>query len=174
MGLEHVNILFNFPTLPIKSPSIISFPQKILFLLIFLFIITMPSRVVVRVLLVILSIFLLYVANIAASSSLPERLLRSTAELRNHTAVSEFRLLNRRQLIECPNANPYLKVSITSNHSLSDDEYVTVNITGVFVPSTRDWVAMISPSQSEYVRTSIISFLIFLFFSNDELNTAHV
>ena len=85
------------------------------------------------------------------ASSLPERLLRSTAELRNHTKISEFRLVNRRKLVECPDPNPYLKVRVTSNPTLSDEEYVTVNITGVLEPSETDWVAMVSPSHSEYV-----------------------
>ncbi|KAH6766104.1 hypothetical protein C2S52_017087 [Perilla frutescens var. hirtella] len=80
--------------------------------------------------------------------SLPERLVRSTAELRNHTAISEFRVVNRRQLINCPDPNPYLGVSASSNASLSDDGYITVNITGVLVPSRNHWVAMISPSHS--------------------------
>ncbi|XP_057784798.1 probable inactive purple acid phosphatase 27 [Salvia miltiorrhiza] len=108
-------------------------------------IIKMPS-LSFRVL-TIFSIFF-FAANTDASS-LPERLLRSTAELRNHTSISEFRLLNRRQLLDCPDPNPYLKVNVTSNPSLSDDEYVTVNITGVLLPSENDWVAMISPSHSD-------------------------
>ncbi|XP_057784787.1 probable inactive purple acid phosphatase 27 isoform X2 [Salvia miltiorrhiza] len=108
-------------------------------------IIKMPS-LSFRVL-TIFSIFF-FAANTDASS-LPERLLRSTAELRKHTSISEFRLLNRRQLLDCPDPNPYLEVNVTSNPRLSDDEYVTVNITGVLLPSENDWVAMISPSHSD-------------------------
>ncbi|KAL2225462.1 UNVERIFIED_CONTAM: putative inactive purple acid phosphatase 27 [Sesamum indicum] len=87
-----------------------------------------------------------------SSSSLSESLLRSTIHLRNHTAISEFRLVNRRHLINCPGNNPFLQVNISSvdgHTTLSDDEYVTVNITGVLLPSTGDWVAMISPSHSK-------------------------
>ncbi|KAK4407606.1 putative inactive purple acid phosphatase 27, partial [Sesamum angolense] len=88
-----------------------------------------------------------------SSSSLPESLLRSTIHLRNHTAISEFRVVNRRHLINCPDHNPYLQLNISSD-TLSDDEYVTVNITGVLLPSSNDWVAMISPSHSN-VKTCI-------------------
>ncbi|EYU46049.1 hypothetical protein MIMGU_mgv1a017799mg, partial [Erythranthe guttata] len=82
----------------------------------------------------------------------PERLTRSKLEqLRNYTAISEFRVLNRRYLIDCPDPNPYLQLNTTSGSgpTLSDDEYVTVNITGVLLPSSGDWVAMISPSHSD-------------------------
>ncbi|XP_041992872.1 probable inactive purple acid phosphatase 27 isoform X1 [Salvia splendens] len=102
----------------------------------------MRSQLVVTILIVIFSI------NTDASS-LPERLLRSTAELRNHTKISEFRLVNRMQLAKCFHPNPYLKISVTSNPTLSDEEYVTVNITGVWPPSITDWVAMISPSHTD-------------------------
>ncbi|KAL8055790.1 hypothetical protein ABFX02_04G078800 [Erythranthe guttata] len=88
----------------------------------------------------------------ASSPTRPERLARSKLELlRNHTAISEFRVLNRRYLIDCPDPNPYLQLNTTSGSgpTLSDDEYVTVNITGVLLPSSGDWVAMISPSHSD-------------------------
>ncbi|KAL8531334.1 hypothetical protein ACS0TY_008093 [Phlomoides rotata] len=78
---------------------------------------------------------------------MPERLLRSTLELRNHTAISDFRVINRRQLLKCPDPNPYVQVNISSD-PLPDDGYVTVNITGVLEPSKTDWVGMISPSHS--------------------------
>ncbi|KAI3450185.1 hypothetical protein Pfo_006850 [Paulownia fortunei] len=108
----------------------------------------MPSTPlwVPRIFLVTFAIF--FLSTNTDASSLPERLLRSTLELRNHTAISEFRLLNRRHLIDCPDPNPYLQLNISSHPSLSDDEYVTVNITGVLLPSSSDWVAMISPSHS--------------------------
>lgn len=97
--------------------------------------------------LTIIAVF--FLSSNTTASSLPERLLRSTAELRNHTAISDFRLVNRRRLAECPDPNPYLKVNVTSDPTLPDDGYVTVNITGVLVPSRHDWVAMISPSHSK-------------------------
>uniref|UniRef100_A0A2N9EWH6 Purple acid phosphatase n=2 Tax=Fagus sylvatica TaxID=28930 RepID=A0A2N9EWH6_FAGSY len=67
---------------------------------------------------------------------------------RNYTAISEFRLLNRRTLIECPNPSPYLQVNVSLKSSLSDEEYVKVTVNGVSRPSDHDWVAMISPSHS--------------------------
>ncbi|KAK4419782.1 putative inactive purple acid phosphatase 27 [Sesamum alatum] len=115
-----------------------------------------PFRVL-RIFLPILIIIFLFAnpASLTLSSSLPESLLRSTLQLRNHTAISDFRVINRRHLINCPDHDPYLQVNVTSNgRSLSDDEYVTVNITGVLLPSSNDWVAMISPSHSN-VKTCI-------------------
>lgn len=110
--------------------------------------INMPSPFTLLIIsLVIFSIFLFPAANTHASS-LPERLLQSTAELRNHTAISEFRVVNRRRLMSCHDPSPYLHVNVSSNSSLSDDGYVTVNITGVLLPSSSHWVAMISPSHS--------------------------
>lgn len=111
-----------------------------------------------QIFIITIYIFFFFSANTNAYS-LPERLLRSTAELRNHTALSEFRLVNRRQLLECPDPNPYLQVNVTSDPTLSDEGYVTVNITGVLVPSSRDWVAMISPSHSECVMTSLFNLI---------------
>ncbi|CAI9765012.1 unnamed protein product [Fraxinus pennsylvanica] len=80
------------------------------------------------------------------SSSLPERLLKSTAAHHNYTAISEFRVLNRKLLKDCPDPNPYLQITTSSINKLSDEGYITVNVTGVLLPSTTDWVAMISPS----------------------------
>ncbi|KAB1227530.1 putative inactive purple acid phosphatase 27 [Morella rubra] len=66
----------------------------------------------------------------------------------NHTATSEFRLLSRRTLIECPNPSPFLQIDVSPDSSLSDEEYLRVTVTGVLNPSGRDWVAMISPANS--------------------------
>ncbi|PIN03055.1 Purple acid phosphatase [Handroanthus impetiginosus] len=96
-------------------------------------------------------IFFFFINNnilLSHSSTLPEKLTRSAFQLRNHTAISEFRVLNRRHLIECPDPSPYLQVNISSNRGLSDDEYVTVNVTGVLLPSRSHWLGMISPSHS--------------------------
>ncbi|OWM90033.1 hypothetical protein CDL15_Pgr026946 [Punica granatum] len=82
-------------------------------------------------------------------SSLHPLVAHSAARHRNYTGISEFRLLNRRSLLKCPDANPYLKISVRANSSLSDDEYVTVNVSGVLSPSKSDWVAMITPSNSD-------------------------
>ncbi|KAG8388806.1 hypothetical protein BUALT_Bualt02G0163400 [Buddleja alternifolia] len=100
--------------------------------------------------LLVFTIFILTPSNIYSVSVSSERLVRSTLEeFRNHTAISEFRMLNRRHLLNCPVTNRYLQLNISSvGSTLSDDEYVTVNVTGVLFPSSRYWVAMISPSHS--------------------------
>ncbi|OMO75881.1 hypothetical protein COLO4_25836 [Corchorus olitorius] len=67
----------------------------------------------------------------------------------NYTAISDFRMLNRRSLLTCPDPNPYLQINVTNNSDLSDDQFVTVNVSGVLLPSDSDWVAMISPSNSD-------------------------
>jgi hypothetical protein len=67
----------------------------------------------------------------------------------NFTALSDFRLINRRILKDCSSSNPYVKVNISSNSGLSDNEFVTVTVTGVSRPRDGDWVAMISPSNSK-------------------------
>lgn len=81
--------------------------------------------------------------------SLSSHLLNSTAEFQGYTAISDFRVINRRELGECPDPNPYLEVNISSNSTLSNEEYVTVTVSGVLLPSESDWVGMISPSHSE-------------------------
>ncbi|KAJ4970999.1 hypothetical protein NE237_004098 [Protea cynaroides] len=98
-----------------------------------------------------------------------EIIINSTTEFQGHTAISEFRLLNRRILFECLNLNQFLEVKIqaVSETGLSDDQNVTVTITGVLDPSHLDWVAMISPFSSSvrdcpfngayYVQTGDIS-----------------
>ncbi|XP_024984654.1 uncharacterized protein LOC112520468 isoform X2 [Cynara cardunculus var. scolymus] len=96
--------------------------------------------------------FLLFTSAILVfglSSSLHKALENSTAEFGNHTGISDFRLLNRRSLITCPNSGPYVRVKVSPISQLSDEQYVTVSITGVFNPSGSDWVAMISPSHSD-------------------------
>lgn len=87
----------------------------------------------------------------AASQSLPlVDHIRTQAEFANHTAISDFRMINRRTLNDCPDPNPYIEINVSSTNSkLSDDQFVTVTISGVLVPAASDWVAMISPANSE-------------------------
>ena len=73
----------------------------------------------------------------------------SMAEHRNYTAISEFRVINRRKLLKCPDLNPYLKISVSPDSTMSNEEYLTVTVSGVVIPSSSDWVAMISPSSSK-------------------------
>ncbi|KAI5596132.1 hypothetical protein BDE02_03G186400 [Populus trichocarpa] len=102
--------------------------------------------------LIILNVFIILLAFIPFSSSyfLPPSVLGSAIVHRNYTAISSFRVLNRRGLIQCPHPNPYLRINVSSENSLlSDNEYVNVTVSGVFLPSDDDWVAMISPSDSD-------------------------
>ncbi|XP_009765790.1 probable inactive purple acid phosphatase 27 [Nicotiana sylvestris] len=100
-------------------------------------------------------LFTLFVLLTSASSSssstyyLSNIVVNSTAEFINHTAISEFRILNRRVLAKCPDPNPYLSITTASNSSLSDEGFVTVHVSGVLLPSKGDWVGMISPSYSD-------------------------
>ncbi|XP_030967597.1 probable inactive purple acid phosphatase 27 [Quercus lobata] len=84
----------------------------------------------------------------ASSSWLHPLASISMAEHQNYTAISDFRLLNRRKLLKCDGPNPQLKISVDPNSSLSNEEYLTVTVSGVLLPSSSDWVAMISPSSS--------------------------
>ncbi|XP_048330082.2 probable inactive purple acid phosphatase 27 [Ziziphus jujuba] len=86
----------------------------------------------------------------SSSSSLHPLVMDSKSIHQNYTAISEFRVLNRRILEQCPDPNPYLKVNVTSKNSkLGDEEFVTVTVSGVLLPSERHWVGMISPSHSD-------------------------
>ncbi|WKA02221.1 hypothetical protein VitviT2T_020435 [Vitis vinifera] len=85
----------------------------------------------------------------SSSSFLPPLTASSIDDLQNHTAISDFRLLNRRILKECPNPNPYLEITVSKNSSLADEEYLTVTVSGVLIPEETDWVAMVSPSDSD-------------------------
>ncbi|QCD88917.1 alkaline phosphatase D [Vigna unguiculata] len=94
--------------------------------------------------------------------SLVDRVITDTKVLhRNFTAISEFRTINRKFLGNCSSSNPFFSVKITPNSSLSDDGFVTVTVTGVSKPSDSDWVAMISPSNSD-VGTCILKEFLYL------------
>lgn len=95
----------------------------------------------------------------SSSSSLDSILVNSTAEFRNYTAISDFRILNRRLLGDCPDPNPYLQINVTSKStSLSDDQFVTVTVSGVILPAKTDWVAMISPSHADVASCPLNAF----------------
>lgn len=91
-----------------------------------------------------------FVSASSSSSSLHPLVFQSQLDHLNHTAISEFRLINRKFLGYCPNPSPYLKISVNSSSGgLGNEEFVTVHVSGVLKPSKNDWVAMISPSNSE-------------------------
>ncbi|XP_027354282.1 probable inactive purple acid phosphatase 27 [Abrus precatorius] len=104
----------------------------------------------------VLSILLFLFLNLTSSTSatptpslLGPVISNTTLLHRNFTALSEFRTINRRFLKDCSASNRYLQVNVSPNSSLSDDQFVTVTVTGVSNPQPGDWVAMISPSNSE-------------------------
>jgi len=103
---------------------------------------------VLKIFLIFTIFFLIGDPFFSLSSSLPERLAKSAAAHRNFTAISEFRVLNRKHFNDCPDVNPHLQMTTSSIAKLSDDGYITVNVTGVLHPSTDEWVAMISPSHA--------------------------
>ncbi|XP_059440767.1 probable inactive purple acid phosphatase 27 [Corylus avellana] len=96
-------------------------------------------------------ILLTFLLNPSPSSSwsLHPSHIHSMATHRNHTAISDFRLLNRRTLMECSNVtDPSIKIKVSRKSNLVDEEYLTVTVSRVLHPSETDWVAMISPSHS--------------------------
>ncbi|KAL5056584.1 hypothetical protein RYX36_037266 [Vicia faba] len=88
------------------------------------------------------------------SSTLDLVVTHTKALHNNFTAVSDFRLINRRILKDC--SSNYVKINASSNSSLLDDQFVTVTVTGVSKPEDGDWVAMISPSNSN-VKTCLLN-----------------
>ncbi|XP_059434456.1 uncharacterized protein LOC132167482 [Corylus avellana] len=68
---------------------------------------------------------------------------------RNHTVISEFRVLNRKIFSDCPDLNPFLQISVSPFSNISDEEYVNVTVGGVLFPSKLDWVAMVAPAYSD-------------------------
>ncbi|GAB2212652.1 hypothetical protein Droror1_Dr00020631 [Drosera rotundifolia] len=66
----------------------------------------------------------------------------------NHTLISQFRTLNRRPLKECLGASPYVKISTSQVSAISDDQNITVTVSGILKPTEHEWIAMISPSHS--------------------------
>ncbi|XP_043692993.1 probable inactive purple acid phosphatase 27 [Telopea speciosissima] len=84
---------------------------------------------------------------------------KSIAEFQDHTAISDFRVLNRRFFKHCLDPNPYIRINVDSvaGSGLSNDQNVTVTVSGVLRPSDSDWVAMISPSSSSSVKDCPLS-----------------
>jgi hypothetical protein len=72
-------------------------------------------------------ILLTFLLNPSPSSSwsLHPSHINSMAMHRNHTAISDFRLLNRRTLMECSNAtDPSIKIKVSRKSNLADEEYL--------------------------------------------------
>ncbi|KAE8686655.1 Detected protein of confused Function [Hibiscus syriacus] len=105
---------------------------------------------------------------LSSPSRLHPSVVASVFEHRNSTAISDFRVINRRTLLQCPDPNPFLQINVSKNSSLvSNEEMVSVTVSGVLLPLPNDWIAMISPSDSNtrdcpgsksfYVQTGDIS-----------------
>lgn len=96
---------------------------------------------------------LVTVLHHATSSSVPPlshmNLIDTMDVLQNYTAISDFRLLNRRKLGTCLNPNPYIQINVDTKSALADDQMITVTVSGVLRPSKSDWVGMISPSHAD-------------------------
>lgn len=89
------------------------------------------------------------VSVLVSCCSCQHHVVHSTEHLKEFTGISDFKILNRRVLLKCPDPNQYLQINISSSSgTLSDEEYVTVNVTGVLVRAESDWVGIISPSDS--------------------------
>ncbi|KAL7615655.1 hypothetical protein Lser_V15G03591 [Lactuca serriola] len=95
------------------------------------------------------SISLLHHASSSSVSPLSHtKLLDSMDGFQNYTAISDFRLVNRRKLGACLGKNPYRKIQVNSKSELLDDQMITVTVSGVLLPSKSDWVGMITPSNA--------------------------
>ncbi|XP_076939504.1 putative inactive purple acid phosphatase 27 [Bidens hawaiensis] len=94
--------------------------------------------------------FLHHGSSLSSDARLTSMNLSDTIDgFQNYTAISEFRLLNRRKLGACLNPNPYIGIEVSPKSTLSDDQMVTVTVSGVLHPSKSDWVGMISPSHTD-------------------------
>ena len=65
--------------------------------------------------------------------------------------ISHFRTLNRRKLIDCPLQKLYrnIKITVDAVSPLADEQNIVVTVSGIFFPSDRLWVSMITPADSE-------------------------
>ncbi|GAB4837173.1 hypothetical protein Ancab_002084 [Ancistrocladus abbreviatus] len=70
-------------------------------------------------------------------------------EYQNYTAISKFRTINRQELIKCPIESPYIEITTSPDSDLPDEVNITVTVSGVIVPASSDWVAMITPATAD-------------------------
>ncbi|KAJ0038389.1 hypothetical protein Pint_23840 [Pistacia integerrima] len=108
----------------------------------------------------LLFVFIFFFFGCSWSLPLDSLIVNSTIQHRNYTAISKFRVVNRRALLDCPVKNPFLRINVSSgSNMLSDEEFVTVTVSGVLRPSKGHWVAMISPSHSDVAGCPLNGFL---------------
>ncbi|CAO2820862.1 unnamed protein product [Amaranthus hypochondriacus] len=101
----------------------------------------------------LLTLFLLIVIPFflvsACISSHENQSSLNTSNNKEHE-ISHFRTLNRRKLIDCPFQKLYrnIKITVDAVSPLADDQNIVVTVSGIFFPSDRLWVAMITPADS--------------------------
>ncbi|KAH9313298.1 hypothetical protein KI387_028333, partial [Taxus chinensis] len=66
------------------------------------------------------------------------------------TKKNLFGSIGRRELLSCPNFNPYLKLSVDPPGPLKDVQELNITISGVLVPHASDWIAIVTPSSVNY------------------------
>ncbi|XP_038875449.1 probable inactive purple acid phosphatase 27 [Benincasa hispida] len=111
-------------------------------------------------LLFLLPFFLLSWSSSSSSSSLHPLAAESAKLHQNYTAISDFRLLNRRKLINCPNINSFIQLEVISNsETLLNEEFINVTVSGVLFPSEDHWIAMITPSNANVDDCPLSKFL---------------
>ncbi|MCO5560919.1 hypothetical protein L7F22_014539 [Adiantum nelumboides] len=74
-------------------------------------------------------------------------LILLTATSANHFELASS--LERRKLSSCLDPNPFVNISHSAVSPLEHHQNITVNINGVFVPSKLDWIAVVTPSNSD-------------------------
>lgn len=70
----------------------------------------------------------------------------------SYAGKSEFRTVNRKPLGSCVDPSPYLAIDVGAAGPIPDEAFLQVTVSGVQRPDPSDWVAMITPSNSRYVR----------------------
>jgi hypothetical protein len=84
----------------------------------------------------------------------------------SYAGKSEFRTVNRKPLGSCVDPpSPYLAIDVGAAGPIPDEAFLQVTVSGVQRPDPSDWVAMITPSNSRYVRTQFDDRSLHFFFS---------
>ncbi|KAL3719137.1 hypothetical protein ACJRO7_004137 [Eucalyptus globulus] len=73
-------------------------------------------------------------------SNLHPLVVDSVLEHLNYTAISEFRLLNRRRILECSDGNPYLKINVSGNATMGDEDVSYCPLNKIMYVQTGDLI----------------------------------
>ena len=65
-----------------------------------------------------------------------------------HGALSQ----DRERINYCPSLNPFLTMEVDTKGPLADVQNVSVKVRGVLYPDEDDWIAVMSPSESQSVQ----------------------